>query len=65
MTNYYVVYKGKKTGIFYTWDECKENVLGFKGAIYKKFFDFDIKVSRIYNIYYKEKDIFKRILRRA
>lgn len=30
-----------------------------------KFFDFDIKVSRIYNIYYKEKDIFKRILRRA
>lgn len=37
MTNYYVVYKGKKTGIFYTWDECKENVLGFKGAIYKKF----------------------------
>lgn len=34
---YYAVRKGKKTGIFMTWDECKENVYGFKGAEYKSF----------------------------
>ncbi|MBD5446043.1 MAG: reverse transcriptase-like protein [Mycoplasma sp.] len=34
---YYVVLKGKKTGIFNSWNECKKNVLGFSGAIYKSF----------------------------
>ncbi len=36
---YYAVYKGK-TGepkIFTSWDECKKEVIGFKGAIYKSF----------------------------
>lgn len=33
----YAVKKGKKTGIFYTWDECKKNVHGFAGAQYKSF----------------------------
>ena len=37
MTKFYAVRKGKKTGIFSTWDECKEQVTGFKGAIYKGF----------------------------
>ena len=37
MTKFYAVRKGKKTGIFSTWDECKEQVTGFKGAIYKSF----------------------------
>ena len=37
MTKFYAVRKGKKTGIFSTWDECKEQVAGFKGAIYKSF----------------------------
>ena len=37
MTKFYAVKKGKKTGIFSTWDECKEQVTGFKGAIYKSF----------------------------
>ena len=37
MAKFYVVKKGKKTGIFSTWDECKEQVTGFKGAVYKSF----------------------------
>ena len=34
----YAVRKGKATGIFYTWDECKAAVDGFSGAVYKGFF---------------------------
>ena len=37
MAKFYAVRKGKKTGIFSTWDECKEQVTGFKGAVYKSF----------------------------
>ena len=31
------VRKGNKTGLYYSWDECKKDVIGFKGAIYKSF----------------------------
>lgn len=34
---YYAVRNGKKVGIFKTWDECKEQVVGYSGAIYKSF----------------------------
>ena len=34
---YYAVKEGRRPGIYYTWDECKEQVTGYKGAIYKKF----------------------------
>ena len=34
---YYAIKNGKKTGIFTDWNECKDYVLGFKGAVYKKF----------------------------
>lgn len=34
---YYAVRQGKKTGIFATWDECKQNVQGYSGAEYKSF----------------------------
>lgn len=37
MPYYYAVKKGLKPGIYNTWDECKINVLGFKGSVYKKF----------------------------
>ena len=37
MSKFYAVKNGKKTGIFSTWDECKEQVTGFKGAVYKSF----------------------------
>ena len=34
---YYAVRKGKKTGVFDTWDQCKQVVLGYPGAEYKSF----------------------------
>jgi ribonuclease HI len=34
---FYVVWSGKQTGIFTTWDECKKQVIGVKGAKYKSF----------------------------
>jgi ribonuclease HI len=33
---FYVVWKGKKPGIYITWKECQENTQGIK-SIYKKF----------------------------
>lgn len=34
---YYAVFKGRKTGIFSTWQECEEQITGFSGALYKSF----------------------------
>ena len=34
---YYAVKKGKKTGIFGSWEECQNCVNGYSGAIYKSF----------------------------
>lgn len=35
--NYYAVKKGRKTGIFRTWEECRKQVDQFKGAKFKGF----------------------------
>lgn len=35
--SYYAVRKGKEPGIYTNWDACRKNVIGFKGAEYKKF----------------------------
>jgi|SaaInlStandDraft_7_1057024.scaffolds.fasta_scaffold27112_4 ribonuclease HI len=34
---FYAVHRGVKPGIYATWDECKKQVDGFNGPIYKKF----------------------------
>ena len=34
---FYAVKKGKATGIFHTWEECKAQTAGYPGAIYKSF----------------------------
>lgn len=34
---YYAVKKGLAPGIYHTWDECKKQVHGFPGAVFKKF----------------------------
>ena len=34
---FYVVWKGGRTGIFKTWDECSAQVSGYPGAEYKSF----------------------------
>ena len=35
--NYYAVKEGRNPGIYMTWDDCKKQVMGYSGAIYKKF----------------------------
>lgn len=35
--NFYAVWRGRKTGIFDSWEECKAQVVGFEGAQYKGF----------------------------
>ena len=37
MTSFYAVANGKKIGVFTSWEECKEQIYDFQGAIYKKF----------------------------
>jgi ribonuclease HI len=37
MKKFYVVWQGRKTGVFATWEECKKQVDGFAQAIYKSF----------------------------
>ena len=34
---FYAVKRGLVPGIYESWDECKVNVIGFPGAIYKGF----------------------------
>jgi ribonuclease HI len=34
---FYAVAKGHNVGIYTAWNDCKEQVLGFKGAVHKKF----------------------------
>lgn len=34
---YYVVWKGRKPGIYNSWSECKEQVEAFEGAAYKSY----------------------------
>ncbi len=36
-TKFYVVWKGRRTGIFNTWDECSAQVSGYPDAEYKAF----------------------------
>jgi ribonuclease HI len=34
---YYVVWEGNKTGVFYSWEDCKNYVINFKGAKYRSY----------------------------
>jgi ribonuclease HI len=34
---FYVVWVGRKTGVFKTWEECNEQIFGFPKAVYKSF----------------------------
>lgn len=54
--SFYAVRFGKIPGIYTCWNECKKQVIGFKGAIYKKFSnkqlaeEFYNNKSKTYNI---------------
>ena len=48
MANYfYAVKNGKNIGVYNTWAECQEQVIGFSGAKYKKFSTFKEAVNFI------------------
>lgn len=38
---YYVVKNGREPGIYETWKECQQQVIGYKGAIFKSFESLD------------------------
>ena len=38
---YYTVWKGHRTGVFETWEDCKAQIKDFQGAQYKSFATFD------------------------
>jgi ribonuclease HI len=35
--NFYVVWQGRKIGVFNSWPLCQESINGFSGALYKGF----------------------------
>jgi len=61
---YYVVWKGKKTGVFTSWDVCRKQITGFEGAQYKSFVskvEAEKAYTKSYNDY-KGKDTQKKVL---
>lgn len=48
-TKYYAVRKGRKTGIFTSWDDCKKSVSGYANAIYKSFSSMSEAQEYLYN----------------
>ncbi|HLV14542.1 MAG TPA: ribonuclease H family protein [Xanthomarina sp.] len=50
---YYTVWKGKKTGIFESWADCKAQIKDFEGAQYKSFETFEA-AKKAYNGNYKD-----------
>ena len=35
----YVVFEGRHPGIYETWDDCRAEIEGYPGAIYKSYYD--------------------------
>lgn len=46
---FYVVWKGRETGVFNTWDECKAQTNGFEGAVFKSFESKELAVKAFKN----------------
>ncbi len=66
-SKFYVVWKGKKTGVFSSWKECKEQINGFEGAQYKAFVDKSEAEKAIKGKYddYKGKNTKVKVLSKA
>ncbi len=58
---YYVVWKGRKNGVFEKWSECKKSIDGFVGAQYKSFKTIELAKKAFSESYekYKGKVIFE------
>ena len=42
---YYAVFSGRSIGIYETWIECRTQVLGYSGALFKKFVTYEEAVN--------------------
>ena len=60
---YYAVKEGHKKGIYVTWEECKSQVHGYPGALYKSFSTLDEAEKYLGNI--KEAEIAKTNIKQA
>lgn len=54
---YYVVWKGRKTGVFTTWQECSAQVTGFNGAEYKSFENYEVAKAAFQSAYDEYKGV--------
>ena len=61
---FYAVAKGHNIGIYNFWNDCKEQILGFKGAVYKKFNNEKDAEEYILNITSITSDLFENIYNR-
>jgi ribonuclease HI len=52
-TKYYVVWEGRKPGVYSTWDECKKQTDGIAGAKYKSFESKDLAESAFKGNYWQ------------
>ena len=52
-SKFYVVWKGKRPGIYDTWEDCKAAISGIKGAEYKSFATFEL-AKKAYNGNYQD-----------
>ena len=59
---YYVVWKGRQTGIYTNWSACKEQIDGFDGAQYKSFLTLESAEEAFETGYDSVKGIDSRIL---
>lgn len=59
--SFYAVAKGHNIGIYYFWNDCKEQVIGYKGAIYKKFTNESDAEDYILNINSVSTEFFENI----
>jgi len=50
--NFYVVWCGRNAGVFSDWQQCKEQIEGFPGALYKGFADAD-EAKRAFSMGYQ------------
>ena len=49
---YYTVWKGHKTGVFDTWNDCKAQITNYEGAQYKSFSTFDAAKNALKGNYF-------------
>ena len=50
---FYTVWKGKRPGIYTSWEDCKAAISGYKGAQYKSFSSFEV-AKKAYNGKYED-----------